>query len=161
MTIDPNPSKIAKKAAFLSKTIQQYASALPANSSSPKPNPNEWHNPRSSLICYIAYEDGHLGRLLLAHITVILSLCLMGYMLYEFIRKKHHFPIRERAPKLAILQGGIFMMGVVITYFIDVMLVTTDVWQNDNPNYIGVSRRILKAMFLVCRINNYMVFIVR
>ena len=159
MAIDQNLKTIAKKLTKLGQEAYQLAQ----NSSIPKPKgipPGSRHH-KSSLVCYIAYEEGHLLRAIIAHTTIVLIIASMVFMLVQFIRKKHHFPIRERAPKLAILQGCIFIIGVVIPYVVDILVVTTDVWENDKPDDVDFSRKFVKALFICCRINMYMVFILR
>ena len=156
-----NPTLLAKTLEISDKLKQQAHNHLSQQLTLTKKISLDLKHPRSSLICYIADEEPHLVRDIIAHLTVILSLGLMVFMLVQFIRKRHHFPIRERAPKLAILQGMMFMGAIVVPYLIDILVATTKVWQSEGSGRVKLSRKLVKALFVCFRINMYLAFILR
>lgn len=90
-----------------------------------------------------------------------LLLLIIG-MIIRFYLRRNQFPIRERAPKLALLQAMSFTCIILIPYITEILIdVNPNVWCSDESNLIPNSRMILKAFYTNFRIMAYVVFLFR
>jgi hypothetical protein len=82
-------------------------------------------------------------------------------MIIKFSTKRNLFPIRERAPKLAIIQAISFCMITVIPYITEIVVALGVSWQADATSEIQFSRKFLKALYMTMRVLCYFVFLFR
>lgn len=88
-------------------------------------------------------------------IFFIISAVILGI----FVKRMSLFPIKERAPKLTLVQGIMFFMIVFIPYVSDFWV---DSWSNiKSSEEIPWSRKILKSLYLSVRLFCYFIFGVR
>jgi hypothetical protein len=112
-----------------------------------------------TLICRSAYNDAQPRyHLIGAHSIIILTFLFLTYLIISFSRKRHLFPIRERAPKLAIAQAVSFSLILVVTYIVELMIANNVNWCSETIGNIPFSRRLLKAIYSSMRLLSYFVF---
>ena len=112
-----------------------------------------------ALICSNSYKTGNENTLITAHVVICFIFLLALICIGIFIKRMALFPIKERAPKLALLQGILFLMIVVIPYL-------SDFWVNswakaDLADQIPMSRKFFKSFYLSMRLFCYFIFGIR
>lgn len=112
-----------------------------------------------ALICGKAYDKGHLPQLIIAQAIVIISLLLCLFWIYKFIKRMNHFPVKERAPILAMYQSFCFVGIIFIPYLSEYFI---DFWEYvEKEADIPISRKIFKALYFTVRASCYLIFIPR
>jgi hypothetical protein len=70
--------------------------------------------------------------------------------------------VRERAPKLALLQAFTFTCIILVPYITEIIIdISPDIWCTDDPYDIPPGRKLLKALYSNFRIMSYVVFLFR
>lgn len=101
-----------------------------------------------------------------AHIFVVLLIVILIFLLCKFIGKRNFFPVRERAPRIAIAQCIMNLLQILTVYVLEIGLefqdyVTLFDWDRDSPDNIPMARYVFKCMYLTLRLNIYIVFLLR
>jgi hypothetical protein len=130
----------------------------------------------TTMFCNSVYQSGTFW-VVTAHAMMIGFILFNAFLVYKFNKKKHLFPIRERAPRIAIIQSVVYLLLVVLLYLVEIITKTglldwkspqycssngqtTPVDLTSTP-YIPWTRRIFKASYLTIRINIYLIFLIR
>lgn len=117
-----------------------------------------------TLFCSEVYNEDNWFRLIVAHLVILSSLVIGMCMLFRFNRKKHYFPIRERAPSVAILQCFTYLFLIFLLYIVENGLHFKLIeWKttHENSSDIEIGRRLMKSVYLSIRINIYIIFLIR
>ena len=122
----------------------------------PKP-PSQGLQPElpQSIICGTAYDEENYVKLLVAHAVTIGVLILLLIWIIQFIRRMSLFPVKERAPRLALLQSFMFFFLILETYCAEFMI---PYWDAERYQDIPYSRRVFKAMYFALRFFCYFIF---
>lgn|SRR3990167_266065 len=119
-------------------------------------------NKNHTLFCEAAYE--YLPLKILAHFLWVGSILYGVYVTWRLFRVRDTFPIRERAPRAAIVHSIVYLMLLTILYSIEILSPTEDsTWDQhvEDANAVPFSRRLLKATYLSIRTNIYLIFLGR
>lgn len=112
-----------------------------------------------ALICGSAYKDGNQPQLIIAQVLIVFSMLLCLFWIYRFIKRMSHFPVKERAPLLALFQSFCFVGIIFIPYLTEYFI---ESWEDvDDDDDIPVSRKIFKALYFTVRASCYLIFIPR
>lgn len=101
-----------------------------------------------------------------AHFLVVLLIIVLLFLLCKFIAKRKYFPVRERAPTIAIAQCIINLLQILTIYVLEIGLEFQDYltffdWDRDSSKDIPMARYVFKCMYLTLRLNIYFVFLLR
>jgi hypothetical protein len=103
-----------------------------------------------AFICSKAFIESNKSVLVTAYIVIIAFLIFSILGLVIFFKRIALFPIKERAPKLALLQGILFLCTVLVPFFSDFLVVG---WSEAVlPYEIPWSRIILKSLYVSVRL---------
>lgn len=109
-----------------------------------------------ALICPDVYYDSTSFRKIAAQAAIIVLFAAGLIGTFVFTSRMSLFPIKERAPKLALLQCLLFLMIVAIPYASDFF---AEGWSTaQSPAEIPFSRKAFKAFYLSCRLFCYILF---
>ena len=98
----------------------------------------------------------------IAYVMFSIPLLMIFCLILRFYNRKDKFPIRERAPKLAILQAISFTLIIAIPLVTEIVIdIYPDIWCTEDATNIPISRRLLKALYTNFRIMSYVVFAFR
>lgn len=112
-----------------------------------------------AIICGSAYQDENQIQLIIAQVLIIVSMLLCLLWIYKFIKRMSHFPVKERAPWLALFQSFCFLGIIFIPYITEY---TIDFWVDvETVDDVPLSRKILKALYFTVRTFSYLIFIPR
>ena len=107
----------------------------------------------------------NMPKVLLAHGATVFVLFLSFMLLIMFNSKRNYFPVRERAPRIAVVQGLISLFQVIVVYIVEIgyeLEISLFEWgDTQNVNNIPVSRIAFKSLYLTFRLNIYLVFLLR
>ena len=120
--------------------------------------------PIHPLICLRSQGDftqNDKMRLVMGHIIVVAFILLIAGLTFSFYRKIKKFPIKERAPKLAILQSISFGGVLVTVYIVEVLMLLGMDWDYDSLGEIPFSRKMFKSVFATFRVMSYVVYTFR
>lgn len=112
-----------------------------------------------TLICSDAFSS--LTKVIIGHIFLIICIIAMTFMIISFSRKRMLFPIRERAPKLAIVQAISFGLITIIPYIAELMIALKVDWDAYEEDDIPFNRKLLKSLYMTTRVTCYFVFTFR
>ena len=108
-----------------------------------------------SIICETAYKNSSNLYLIMAHAIIIVVLITLLVWMIQFIRRMSLFPVKERAPKLALLQSIMFFLIIVTTYSAEFLIPQ---WKSASNTEIPYSRRIFKGIYFSLRFFCYFIF---
>jgi len=115
-----------------------------------------------AVLCASCFSDGKEWRLYVGHGIVILVLASALVLLAKFAAKRNLFPIKERAPLLAIIQAFSFAMLVSIPYLTEILIDVGARWgASATSEDVPILRGILKAFYMCMRVLCYVVFLFR
>ena len=115
-----------------------------------------------AMFCGTALTNNTLK--LAVHALVVIFLCLSLYLMVLFASKREYFPVRERAPRLALLQASVYLLTVASVYVAEVCIELgfdwTD-WTADDEKALESSQLAFKYVYLALRLNIYLIFLLR
>lgn len=112
-----------------------------------------------ALICGSAYKDGNLSQLIIAQVLIISTMLLCLFWIQKFAKRINNFPVKERAPKLALLQSFCFFSIILIPYITEYFI---DFWDEVvEASEIPFSRKMMKSLYFTLRLSCYMMFVPR
>ena len=115
-----------------------------------------------AILCQDNSGDSFPWRIYVGHFFVISSLLAIIVFLFFFIRRRNLFPVRERAPLLAIFQAIVFSLLIVVPYFTEIMLkIGIFDWDASSPEEVPMLRKVLKGFYMAQRVSCYLVFFFR
>ena len=103
---------------------------------------------------------------LIAHGTLILIFILGIISIKKFYDKRTLFPVRERSPRLALIQSIIFLSLIFFPYCCEFFIVF-GIWkENEDKKHQSLSdvtllRKIFKALYMTARLNCNFLFLLR
>lgn len=112
----------------------------------------------STMICHENYTESRLMNLLIGYFSIILCICSTLGMVYYFSKKLDFFLIKERAPKLALIQTITFLFLIIIPFVTEIMLASGVVWEAESKSDIPLTRQIVKSLYYVCSTTCYLIF---
>lgn len=101
---------------------------------------------------------------LIAHSIAGVTMIFLLYLMKIFISKRNYFPVRERAPKIAIAQCAVFLAQISLVYALEVAGILEPSWldwSSATGAGVPVSRQVFRCLYLTVRLNVYVVFLVR
>jgi hypothetical protein len=110
------------------------------------------------LICATCYESPNPTKLVIAHSLIAITLITSLVWFIMFIKRMTLFPVKERAPHLAVYQCVCFLLTLVIPYISESLLAD---WAISEDEEIPFSRRFVKAIYMAVRLNCYFVYTLR
>lgn len=118
-------------------------------------------NENLTLFCNQVYDRWEFA--VLAHLFIWMFILFFLVLLVKFISKKNKFPIRERAPRLAMVQCFTYFILVMLLYTVEVLTkIQVFQWEDKTSvSEVPFSRRFLHSLYLTIRINIYLVFLSR
>lgn len=115
----------------------------------------------STMICHQNYAESKLMNLLIGYFSIVLCICSTVGMIYYFSKKLDFFLIKERAPKLALIQTITFLFLIIIPFVTEIMMASGVVWDASSKSAIPLSRKIIKSFYYVCSTTCYLIFWLR
>lgn len=120
---------------------------------------------KATMVCARNYlttehQDRPFG-LIIAHTLIVVSIVIVGIMIFKFSRKLQKFLIRERAPKLALFQLAAFGMTLLVPYVVEIIVWSGEEWPASESNQVSYLRRFFKSLYSVCRMMCYLSFVAR
>ena|SRR3990167_8963598 len=111
--------------------------------------------------CGPAYSNVFATVILHSVYVGVMVVC--GILLAKFIGMMNTFPVRERAPRIALLQTTAYFMIIIMIYIIELGFVSGYLdWDKvTDEDDIPLSRRVFKAFYFAARTNIYIIFLVR
>lgn len=107
----------------------------------------------------------NMPKILIAHGTTVFLLLLSFMLLIMFNSKRNYFPVRERAPRIAVVQGLISLFQVIVVYIVEIgyeLEIGLFEWGGiKDQTAIPYSRIAFKSLYLTFRLNIYLVFLLR
>lgn len=94
------------------------------------------------------------------HFMIILLLCLQGFSIFNVIRYRGEHPLKQRAPRIAILHMSVMLMYILILYSLE--LFKPNAWKGSHSfEDVSYIRRLAKSFVFVLRFSFIGVFCVR
>jgi len=115
-----------------------------------------------TLFCPSVYEEGRGFALAVSHGIVLASVAGLFVLVWKFNSKKHLFPIRERAPRVAVVQSLTYLILMTLLYLIEIGLALGLFdWKGESYEEVKPWRKVMKGVYLSVRINIYNIFLLR
>ena len=100
--------------------------------------------------------------LAVSHLFILTSIVGCFVLVWKFNSKKHLFPIRERAPRVAVVQSLTYLFLMTMLYLIEIGLALGLFdWKGASFREVRPWRKAMKSVYLSVRINIYNIFLVR
>lgn len=107
----------------------------------------------------------HFEYVTICHFAYGFVVFMSAVLLYQFFKRRNFFPIRERAPRIAILQLAIYTLLMVLLWVIEIgsRFNLFDKWtpKDSASEDIPWTRGIFKSLYTTVRMNIYTIFLVR
>lgn len=101
-------------------------------------------------------------ELAVSHSVILTSIVGCFVLVWKFNSKKHLFPIRERAPRVAVVQSLTYLFLMTLLYLIEIGLAFgLFEWKGTTFREVRPWRKAMKSVYLSVRINIYNIFLVR
>ena len=111
--------------------------------------------------CGAAYDT--IVSTVLLHGFYVACIMFCCVLLYKFVGMINAFPVKERAPRIAILQAASFLSVMIMIYFVElgILFGALDWSESTKESQIPMGRRIFKSFYLAGRCNLYIIYLVR
>lgn len=110
-----------------------------------------------TMICLEEHTIGYY----ISHILILALIFLVAWLINIFSMKRHLFPVKERAPVLALTQSIYFLLLVICPYLVEVFVLLGIDWRAEVWTNIPFLRKFLKALYLSLRFTAYPLFLLR
>ena len=115
-----------------------------------------------TLFCPSVYGEGRSLALAVSHAIILGSVVGCFVLVWKFNAKKHLFPIRERAPRVAVVQSLTYLFLMTLLYLIEIGLSAgVFEWKGQSYGEVKPWRKAMKSVYLTVRINIYNIFLLR
>jgi hypothetical protein len=114
-----------------------------------------------SLFCDHVYIEGHLSYLITAHTICICCLVGLAIFIRKYYQRRDYSPIRERAPKLSIVQMVGFYLLFATQYLTEIMFSLGLDWGSTSTSGVPWSRDLNKSLYISVRVLTYLLFVLR
>lgn len=111
--------------------------------------------------CGAAYDT--IPSTVLLHGFYVACILFCCFLLYKFVGMINAFPVKERAPRIAILQAASFLSVMIMIYCVElgILFRVLDWSDSTRESQIPMGRRIFKSFYLAGRCNLYIIYLVR
>jgi len=114
-----------------------------------------------TVLCEFKTSDENILGLVIGNLSIISCLGLYLICIYMFYSRIHLFPVKERAPRLALFQMIAFTMIVMLVYSVEVLQILGFDWQSIDEASIKISRRFFKALYMSLSLLTYLMYLPR
>ena len=111
----------------------------------------------STMICDQNYNLYYF----LSHALIVLFIGIIACLIVNFTTKRHLFPVKERAPILALTQAIYFLLLLIVPYLVELFMGLGTKWDADKPKDIPFLRKFLKSLYISLRLTVYLIFLFR